>query len=328
VTAFVTTQDEARRMGAMALFGEKYGDRVRVVEVGDYARELCGGTHAARSGQLGMIKLLSEGSIGSGVRRVEGLVGLDAYSWSAREHVLLAQVAAAFKVPADEVPERVAATVARLREVEKELAQLRAGQVLQQAGAFAAGGAGRRRRGRGSASRRRPAPPATWSARWRSTCAGASRRPAGGGLVAAGGERATLVAAVNDAGRARGLSANAVLREAAAAVDGKGGGKDDVAQGGGTSRPASGALARARELVGGVAERLRAARAAALGQRRSTAHARSLRLRARPSPLPRRSPPSCPPAAVRPSDCACLRRQQRSSGLPALAGADKRRSAA
>jgi alanyl-tRNA synthetase len=138
VTAFVTTQDEARRMGAMALFGEKYGDRVRVVEVGDYARELCGGTHAARSGQLGMIKLLSEGSIGSGVRRVEGLVGLDAYSWSAREHVLLAQVAAAFKVPADEVPERVASTVARLREVEKELAQLRAGQVLQQAGAFAA----------------------------------------------------------------------------------------------------------------------------------------------------------------------------------------------
>ena len=149
VRAFVTTQDEARRIGAMALFGEKYGDAVRVVEVGDYARELCGGTHAQRSGQLGMVKLLSEASIGSGVRRVEGLVGLDAYSYLAREHVLLAQLASSFKVPAEEVPDRVAATVARLREVEKELATLRAGAVLQQA----AGVRRRRARRRGGGVR-------------------------------------------------------------------------------------------------------------------------------------------------------------------------------
>ncbi|MDP9498171.1 MAG: alanine--tRNA ligase, partial [Actinomycetota bacterium] len=98
VRAFVTSQDEARRIGALALFGEKYGDEVRVVEVGDYARELCGGTHASRSGQLGMVTLLSESSIGSGTRRVEGLVGLDAYAHLAREHVLLAQLAESFKV--------------------------------------------------------------------------------------------------------------------------------------------------------------------------------------------------------------------------------------
>jgi alanyl-tRNA synthetase len=254
VRAFVTSQEEARRLGAMALFGEKYGDEVRVVEVGDYARELCGGTHAARSGQLGMVKLLSEASIGSGVRRVEGLVGLDAYSYLAREHVLLAQLASAFKVPAEEVPARVEATVARLREVEKELATLRAGQVLQQAGTFAA--AARDIAGVAFAGVEAPAgTPGDLVRQLALDVRGrlAADRP-GVVLVAAGGDRVTLVAAVNDAGRARGLSANAVLREAAAAVDGKGGGKDDVAQGGG-SNPAGipDALLRAEQLVGRVA---------------------------------------------------------------------------
>ena len=91
----------------MALFGEKYGDEVRVVSVGDWARELCGGTHAGRSGQLGVIKLLGESSIGSGVRRVEALVGGDAYRFLAREHVLVAQLSEALKVRPEELPERV-----------------------------------------------------------------------------------------------------------------------------------------------------------------------------------------------------------------------------
>src|ERR1019366_3945104 len=81
VHAEVMTQDEARASGAMALFGEKYGEAVRVVSVGDWARELCGGTHAQSSGQLGLVKLLGEASIGSGVRRVEALVGTDAYDF-------------------------------------------------------------------------------------------------------------------------------------------------------------------------------------------------------------------------------------------------------
>ena len=248
VRSFVTSQDEARRIGAMALFGEKYGDAVRVVEVGDYARELCGGTHAARSGQLGVVTLLSEASIGSGVRRVEGLVGLDAYAYLAREQVVLGQLAAAFKVPSAEVPDRVAATVARLREVKKELAQVRAGAVLQQAGAFAAGA----QDVSGVAYVGVQAPAGTSGDLVRQLALDVRGRLPGPGvvLVAAGGERVTLVAAVNEAGRARGLSANAVLREAAAAVGGKGGGKADVAQSGGTDPSGiDEALRLGRELV-------------------------------------------------------------------------------
>ena len=108
VHAEIMTQDEAVKSGAMALFGEKYGDQVRVISVGDWARELCGGTHAGRSGQLGVIKLLGESSIGSGVRRVEALVGGDAYRFLAREHVLVAQLSEALKVRPEELPERVA----------------------------------------------------------------------------------------------------------------------------------------------------------------------------------------------------------------------------
>jgi alanyl-tRNA synthetase len=255
VRAFVTTQEEARRLGAIALFGEKYGDAVRVVEVGDYARELCGGTHAARSGQLGMVKLLSESSIGSGVRRVEGLVGLDAYSYLAKEHVLLSQLASSFKVPSEEVPERVAAVVDKLRDVEKELAQLKAGAVLQQAAQLAAGA----KDVFGLQYVGVEAPAGTPGDLVRGLALDIRGRLTGPGavVVAAGGDRVTLVAAVNEGGRARGLSANDLLREAAGAVDGKGGGKEDVAQGGGTN-PAgiAQALELAEHLVGRAATRL------------------------------------------------------------------------
>ena len=129
VTAELMPIDEARSSGAMALFGEKYGDTVRVVSVGDWARELCGGTHAHRTGQLGVVKLLGESSIGAGVRRIEALVGLDAYRFLAREHTLVSLLTEQLKVPADELPERVSGIVQRLREAEKEIAAARRAQL-------------------------------------------------------------------------------------------------------------------------------------------------------------------------------------------------------
>ena len=129
----------ARSPGAMALFGEKYGDQVRVVSVGDWARELCGGTHAGSSGQLGVVKLLGESSIGSGVRRVEALVGSDAYRFLAREHVLVAQLTETLKVRPEELPDRVNDMVERLRNAEKEIERVRTQQVLPLRGAWRPG---------------------------------------------------------------------------------------------------------------------------------------------------------------------------------------------
>ncbi|HQR28643.1 MAG TPA: alanine--tRNA ligase, partial [Nocardioides sp.] len=130
VHAEVMSQAEAVRSGAMALFGEKYGDQVRVVSVGDWARELCGGTHAGRSGQLGVIKLLGESSIGSGVRRVEALVGSDAYRFLAREHVLVSQLSETLKTRPEQLPERVHDLLEKLRAAEKELEKVRVAQLL------------------------------------------------------------------------------------------------------------------------------------------------------------------------------------------------------
>ena len=141
VHAEVMTQSEAIKAGAMALFGEKYGDQVRVISVGDWARELCGGTHAVRSGQLGVVKLMGESSIGSGVRRVEALVGGDAYRFLAREHVLVAQLSEALKVRPEELPERVDDIVERLRAAEKEIDRIRVQQLLAAGAELAAGAA-------------------------------------------------------------------------------------------------------------------------------------------------------------------------------------------
>ncbi|MCW2633240.1 MAG: alanyl-tRNA synthetase [Pseudonocardia sp.] len=234
---FTTTQEEARRLGALAFFGEKYGDSVRVVEIGDYSRELCGGTHVRRSGQLGVVKLLSEASIGAGVRRVEGLVGLDAYNHLAREHVLVNQLAEQFKVPAEELPERIAVVVERLRDAERELERLRAGAVLASAGAMAEAAEDVD----GVALVAAAAPDGVGGGDLRSLAtdvrARLGARPGVVALFSAAdgqGGKVNFVVATTPAARDQGLAAGALVPAFAPSIGGRGGGKPDLAQGGGT----------------------------------------------------------------------------------------------
>jgi alanyl-tRNA synthetase len=254
VHAELMTQEEARRSGAMALFGEKYGDEVRVVSVGDWARELCGGTHAGRSGQLGVIKLLGEASIGSGVRRVEALVGGDAYRFLAREHVLVAQLSEALKVRPEALPERVNDLVERLRTAEKEIERVRVQQVLAAAGSLAADAkdvfgvsfVGHRVDGAGAGDVRKLA----LDVRGRLP----QGRPGVVAVIGSSGGKPAVVVAVNDDARSRGFSANALVKTAAVALGGSGGGKDDVAQGGGADLSrADQALVEVEHEVGRVA---------------------------------------------------------------------------
>ncbi|HEY8371324.1 MAG TPA: alanine--tRNA ligase [Pseudonocardiaceae bacterium] len=237
VRATVTTMEEARKRGAIALFGEKYGDSVRVVEIGDYSRELCGGTHVHRSGEIGVIKLLSESSIGSGVRRVEALVGLDAYRFLAKEHVLVSQLAEQFKARPEELPDRIAQTVERLRSAEKELERLRAAQLLSSAGQLVDGAEDVR----GVALVAAALPDGVGGNELRGVATEVRNRLGGrAGVVAlfsadpAAG-KVSFVVATTAAARDRGLAAGKLVPAFAPEVNGRGGGKPDMAQGGGTN---------------------------------------------------------------------------------------------
>ncbi|HLV76288.1 MAG TPA: alanine--tRNA ligase [Vulgatibacteraceae bacterium] len=253
VRAFHTSLDEARAMGALALFGEKYGDEVRVVEVGDYSRELCGGTHVARSGQLGLIKVLGESSIGAGVRRVEALVGIDAFRHLARESVLVSQLAEQVKARKEELPERISGIVSRLREAEKELEKLRAQQVLAVAGSLADGA----KDIGGIAFVGHRAPDGTAADDLRKLAVDVRgrlmSRPAVVMVTGVPKDRPVVVIAVTEGARERGLKAGALVGIAAKALGGGGGGKDDLAQGGGSNPAAIGDALNAVEYAVGAA---------------------------------------------------------------------------
>ena len=232
VTAESMSQAKAKELGAMALFGEKYGDVVRVVSVGDWARELCGGTHVERSGQLGVIKLLGESSIGAGVRRVEALVGVDAYKFLAREHLLLNSLTDLIKgARTEELPERISELLNKMKEIEKELASVRSAQALSQVGELAkkakvisgisyissvmADGV--------SGDDLRKIALDLRSGEAKSVVA----------LISSNDGKPVLVVATSEAARSAGVKAGALVKIGSTILGGGGGGKDDFAQGGG-----------------------------------------------------------------------------------------------
>ncbi|HEV2779651.1 MAG TPA: alanine--tRNA ligase [Actinophytocola sp.] len=233
VRAEITTLDEARRAGAIAFFGEKYGDKVRVITIGDYSKELCGGTHVHRSGEIGVVKLLSEASIGAGVRRVEALVGLDAFRFLAREHVLVAQLAEQFKAKPEELPERIGSVLDKLRAAEKELEKLRAGQLMSSAGTLA-----EQAEDVGGVALVAMAVPDGIGGNDLRSLAGEVRnrlgaRPGVVALFSAADSKVNFVVATTAAARDLGLAAGALVPAFAPAIGGRGGGKPDLAQGGG-----------------------------------------------------------------------------------------------
>ncbi len=233
VTAENMSQAQAKEIGAMALFGEKYGDVVRVVSVGDWARELCGGTHVERSGKLGVVKLLGESSIGAGVRRVEALVGVDAYKFLAREHVLLNSLTELIKGSrAEELPERISDLLNKMKEIEKELAAVRSAQALSQVGDLAKSATtinghtfiGSVMSDAVSGDDLRKIAIDLRSAHSNSVIA----------LISNNDGKPVLVVAVSDQSRAAGVKAGALVKIGSTVLGGGGGGKDDFAQGGGT----------------------------------------------------------------------------------------------
>ena len=236
VTTEEMSLDEAKAQGAIALFGEKYGSRVRVVTIGDgFDRELCGGTHVPTTGHIGRITLLGEGSIGSGVRRIDALVGDGAYEFQAKEHALVAQLSHLVGGRAEELPERIETLLAKLRDSEKELEKIRTEQALSRGGELAASA-----HAVGAVNFVGAAVGAVPSADALRTLALDVRERLGnerGAVVALGGivaGKPSLVVATNEAAREHSVKAGALVRAVGKHMGGGGGGRDDIAQGGGT----------------------------------------------------------------------------------------------
>ena len=237
----VMSQDAAKAIGAMALFGEKYGDQVRVVSVGDWAKELCGGTHVTRSGQLGLVKLLSESSIGAGVRRVEALVGYDAYQYLAREHVLLNSLTEIIKgVRADELPQRISELVEKMKGMEKELSGVRSAKAMAAAGELL-----KKVKPIGGINLiidQLADEIAVDDMRSISTDLRGKLKAGIVVLATITGGKPLLVAAVSPEAIKLGVKAGELIKTGSTVLGGGGGGKDDFAQGGGVD---SGAIVKA-----------------------------------------------------------------------------------
>ncbi|MBK3776383.1 alanine--tRNA ligase [Azospirillum sp. YIM DDC1] len=240
VVTRLMSPDEARASGAMALFGEKYGDEVRVVSMGgphgeldrDYSIELCGGTHVRRTGDIGLFTIVAEGAVAAGVRRIEALTGTGAKAWLSERDHLLTEAASVLKVRPEDVPSRLAALVDERRKMERELAELRR-QVAMGGGAKADGGnEAKDIAGVKFAARVVEGLPA----KDLKPMADELKKQVGSGvvvLIASNEGKASIVVGVTDDLTAK-ISAVDLVRVGAEALGGKGGGgRPDMAQAGG-----------------------------------------------------------------------------------------------
>jgi alanyl-tRNA synthetase len=252
VLARTMSLEAARDLGALALFGESYDEQVRVVDIGEHwSTELCGGTHVQHASQIGALTLTGESSIGSGVRRVEALVGLDALRFLGRERALVAGLTDLLKVRPEQLADRVAELVERVRTAERELDRVRVTALLAGAGDLA----GKARLVSGVQVTGTVVEGAD-AGDIRTLALDVRNRldadhPAVVTVIGARNGKPSVVVAVNDRARDRGLRAGELVKAAAGALGGNGGGRDDVAQGGGTdSSQAAQALERVEHAIG------------------------------------------------------------------------------
>ena len=227
--------DEAKKAGAMALFGEKYGDTVRMVDIGGpWSRELCAGTHVRSSAEVGIVNLVSESSVGSTNRRVEALVGLDAFRDLAAERAIVHQLTSSLKTPREQLPDRIADLVAQLKAAEKKIAAFEASLLAGRAPELATKAA---RLGSvlavvedlGELQSVDELRSLVTSVRER-----LQNEAAVVALAARVGGKPSIIVATTAGARAAGVTAGPLAKSAAATLGGGGGGKDDMAQGGGS----------------------------------------------------------------------------------------------
>ena len=238
VTTRVMALDDAKSLGAMALFGEKYGDSVRVVEIGGpWSMELCAGTHVSRSAEIGLINLVSETSVGSANRRIESLVGLEAFRDLAVERAIVSELTTNLKTPREQLPERIADLLASLKTAEKKIAQFEAQALAERIPALLAlakpaGSITLIAENIGSVGSSDELRSLVLSVR--------DRLGSSASVVALAAEVAgkpAVIVATNEESRNGGVKAGALAKIAAGILGGGGGGRDDVAQGGGTELP-------------------------------------------------------------------------------------------
>ena len=224
----------AREIGALALFGETYGEEVRVVEIGGrWSRELCGGTHVQHSSQVGLVTLTGESSVGSGVRRVEAFVGIEAFRYLAKERALVLGLTETLKVQPDQLTDRVHRLVDQLRAAERQIADLKSRNVLAEVGTIAA----KAHDMWGVAYVAHHAEGVTGGDLRTLALEVRNRvqdRPAVVAVVGGTPDKPSVVVVTTQGARDRGLRAGDLVRAASERLGGRGGGKDDVAQGGGT----------------------------------------------------------------------------------------------